>query len=568
MAAEPPHPASDRTTLLLPIIHRDATIQTETADQTEVAPDSGSSPTAPKNAAAHYPDQSLGSYAGEGWRAYMQVWREHHRDPANAEIRRFLGLPLSGSPGWSAKRSRSAPSWLNWKPGTYAQIDTPHFVIYSQADKDDSVTVADDLERCYWGWTQMFFPLWEGSPQVTGVMAGAAPDDSIVDHLKSNRGRITIRRKMKVILFRDVSGYAAALARDVPGIERSTGFYSDARKAMCVYAAENDDAATRRHELVHQLFREATRSGLGRSMPGEARDFWLVEGIAGYFESLSIHGNQATVGGWDSPRLQFARYRVLVGGDQMPPDELRTDGRLAAQRRDDIARWYAHAIAETHRMLDGGNLADRLAVYHQLAELYRIDSPLDDTPIETDQVPAARKLSEFLAINDATLIDNPSNRQIQSLCFAGCQVTETGLASIDPQPDLTWLDLARLPVGNEAVLRLAPNPARLEQLTLEATQVDNQIATWLSQAVNLRELDLSWTDCGDPVLDAIQPAAKISVLWMTGTAITDESIDTIAAKTQLSNIDVQRTGVSETGLNRIRQSTDAKINPLELRPQP
>lgn len=500
-----------------------------------------------------------------GWRSMMELWRAHHGDPDNAAIRRFLGLPLDGETDFSAKRSRTAPSWLGWKPGEYAEIDTPHFVIYSHADRAATQAVATDIERCYWAWTQFFFPLWEAAPQVTLALADRADGVSIAEHLGQRRSRLSLRRKLRVVLFRDADQYARTLSVDVPGIERSTGFYSDTRKTMCLYAGDVDDAATRRHELVHQLFREATRSKLGRAMPGEASEFWLVEGIAGYFESLFIDGDHAIVGGWDSPRLQFARYRTLVGGDTMSIDQLRADGRLAAQERDDLARWYAHAIAHTHRLIDGGEPDDRVWVYRRLAELYKIDCDLPTTGDPDDSV---QSMTSFLAIDDQGLIDNPSRRPLQSLCLANCEVTETGLQSIGPQPTLIWLDLARLPIGDDAVKSLVVAPERMEQLTLEATHVTPAIASLIGRMPSLYELDVSWTLADDSVVDAIVSQEKMSVLWMTGTKIGDGSVAKIKAMPRLESVDVQRTAITPTGIEKLKQNTSVAVNPLELRTSP
>ncbi|TWU49537.1 leucine-rich repeat domain-containing protein [Rubripirellula reticaptiva] len=513
--------------------------------------------------AVQHPAEALGDSQNAGWNAYLRVWQSHHADPSATPIRRMLGLPLGDAPTWSAKRSRSAPTWLGWRPGTYAEVETPHFVIYSQAGKSDSAAVAKDLERCYWAWTQMFFPIWEASDQVTVMLKQLKPDQSVASYLDEHPSRLSTKRKLRIVLFRDASEYARVLSRDVPGIERSTGFYSDVRKTMFLYASENDDAATRRHELVHQLFREATRSGLGRSMPGEQSGFWLVEGIAGYFESLFVGDTFATVGGWDSPRLQFGRYRTLVGGDQMSIDELQIDGRLAAQKRGDIARWYAHAITQTHRLMDDGNASDRIWVYQQLANLYDVKAKLPDA--KSPNPSGDENTRAFLAIDDETLIDNAPVRSLESLCLAGCQVTEKGIASIGVQPELTWLDLARLPIGNDAVRGIAASPRKIEQLTLEATQVDSDLTDWIGNAVNLRELDLSWTRTDDRVIAAIEPAKKLSVLWMTGTQITDESIPQISAMQELKSVDVQRTNVTASGIESLRKATSADINPLELR---
>ncbi len=547
--------AADRTVMLLPV-GTDVTPKLVAADQT--LPN------------AMFPDDA-------GWRAMMDLWRAHHAGPDNADIRRFLGLPLVGDFELKAKRSRTAPSWLGWKAGEYAEVDTPHFTIYSHADRAATEIVAKDIERCYWAWTQFFFPLWEAAPQVTLALADRDEGVSIVDQLSQTKSRISLRRKLRVVLFRDAEQYAKTLSKDVPGIERSTGFYSDARKTMCLYVGDVDDAATRRHELVHQLFREATRSRLGRGMPGEATEFWLVEGIAGYFESLFINGdqaidgdqaivaNQAVVGGWDSPRLQFARYRSLVGGDVMLIGELQQDGRLAAQKRDDLARWYAHAIAQTHRLADSEAMNDRIWLFRRLAALYKIDA---DLPEATEPEDTAQAMTSFLVIDDKHVIDHPTVRPIESLCLAGCEVTDLAVKSIGPQPTLNWLDLSRLPVGDDAVASLIVAPEKMEQLSLEASKVTEKIARLIGRMTALNELDLSWTAADDSVVDAITSGDDMTVLWMTGTRITDDSIAKIKSMPKLESVDLQRTGVTATAIETLKQNTSATVNPLELRTSP
>jgi len=513
--------------------------------------------------AGQFPDEAFGESASGGWRAYLRVWKAHHRDPGNEAIRRFLGLPLSPAGEAQPRRGRSAPRWLPWRLGDYLQIDTPHLTVFSHADADATREVATDLERCYWIWTQMFFPLWEGGAQVETLLRGVDENVDIVAYLESQASRITVRRKLRVVLFRDANEYRQTLGAFVPGVERSTGYYSDDRETIFLYVGQGYDVATRRHEMVHQLFREATRSSLGRERPGEQTNFWLIEGIAGYFESLRISGGLATVGGWDAPRLQFARYRMLVGGDTMPFDELAADGRQAAQQRPDIARWYAHAITQTHHLLDRGDVSSRRWIYHQLARMYKIkDGPAAvDQPLDLD-----RGLKPFLVVDDVHLRHNKIEHALKQLCLAGCEVSPKGLATIPEMTDLQWLDLSRLPVDTEDLRRLVPVPTSLQQLSLEATRIDPSVATWLAAAHSLQELDLSWTQIGDETLQAIAAGKNLEVLWLTGTQVTDHSIDKIGSLAGLQSVDLQRTQVTQSGLDRLKQlRPDLEIDPLQLR---
>ncbi|KAA1261789.1 hypothetical protein LF1_43490 [Rubripirellula obstinata] len=517
-----------------------------------------------------YPDASL------GWKHYLRLWKDLQKDPANESLRRYLGFATSKTPASKTpssktptsktndqdvriRRGRSAPAWLAWKPGSYRQVETSHFTIYSRADRQVSTNVARSLEQCYWVWTQMFFPLWEAAPQVSGHLERLKADQSLDSFLQLSSKRITIRRRLTVVLFSDAQQYVDALGKDNPGISQSTGFYSDNRRTTFLIG-QPLDLPTLRHELVHQLFREATRSGLDEQ---SERDFWLVEGIAGYFESFSGQADgSVTLGGWDSPRLQFARYRVLANRDTMPIEELRRDGRLSAQSRTDLPRWYAHAIARTHQLLDGGNSESRKWIYQKLAELYKIDAGLG---VPNNTIPIDKPLTNFLKVSDADLKSNPPTRSLTKLCLTRCDLTSAGLATLPVSDRLNWLDLSYVPIKNSDVARLLPQPQSLQQLSLEATGVDDEMSDWLRRAKALREVDLSWTQTGDQVIESLSNAKSISTLWMTGSKVSDASVDAISQMRNLNSVDLQRTDVSESGLSRLQAARNSlTVNPLQL----
>jgi hypothetical protein len=290
---------------------------------------------------------------------------------------------------------------------------------------------------------------------------------------------------------------------------------------------------------------------LGRDKPGEKSGFWIVEGIAGYFESLRIGKAIATVGGWDSPRLQFARYRVLVHNDMMPIRELRADGRQDAQARQDIARWYAHAIAQTHHLLDSGDTKQRIAIYQLLNQRYATGAKIAGGEINPG---VEQRLRQFLAIDDKLIKANPISYPLTQLCLAGCEVSEKGLDQIPASPAMRWLDLSRQPVGNAAVERLVPNPSSLRQLTLEQTKIDHGLKDWLGKATELRELDLSHTPVDDAVMKAAASAKNLEVLWITGTKVSDQSSDVIAGLSELQMVNVQQSAMTQAGLSRLKKN--------------
>lgn len=501
----------------------------------------------------------------EGWANYERLWNEFAANPNDSALRRYLGLPIGAAASQpvvaKSSRGRSAPRWLGWRSGSYRQVETPHLQIFSHADEQTTLEVAADLERVYWVWTQVFFPLWEGRNQVALHLADVSPGQSLADHLAASNSRLATRQKLRIVLLKDAADYARTLGGDLPGIAQSTGFYSDDRRTSFFYPSDSADAvASRRHELVHQLFREATPSPTSGVSPGMREGFWLVEGIAGYFESLHFDGHTATLGGWDSPRLQFARYRVFSMREVVAFEELRGDGRASVQRRADLARFYAFAIAYTHGCLDGDAPSVRRWIYQRLAELYQIDL---EVPEAIPPQQPERALVQFLRVTDQTLLRNPPRRVLTEVCLAGSEVTPVGLAALPPSDQLTWLDVSRLPVGGDDIKRLVSRPQSLRQLSLEATRVDDALAPWLSLANKLTELDLSATACSDATVDALADHQELRTLWLMGSQVTDACIATLLKLPSIESIDVQRTGVSSRGLATLKAERPAwRINPL------
>ena len=202
-------------------------------------------------------------------------------------------------------------------------------------------------------------------------------------------------------------------------------------------------------------------------------------------------------------------------------------------------------------------------MYQLLNREYAIKTGLSGGGIAPE---AEQRLRRFLAISDRDLTANPIEHSINELCLAGCEVSAARLAAIPPCPEMRWLDLARLPVQNADIQRLVPNPASLEQLTLEATKASSSLKSWLSKAKNLTELDLSFTPMDDSVVPAIMTADQLQVLWLTGTQVSDVSIAEFAKLDNLKSIDLQRTKVTSGGIRKLKTlRPDLNINPIELR---
>lgn len=532
------------------------------------------SATAPPALSADSPAHALvavppGSAADDRlWSEYLQVWREHARNPADAKVRQQLGLPeqlpvrTSVGDGQALARTVAKSLRIDWVGPQ--SIETEHFIVLADVPNEVAVQVAIELEQFYAVWTQLFFPLWKDRQRwnQAGIRTPSRPAQT----------RAVAVNKMRVVVLRDRNQYQMALKSEGPQIGQSTGYYSgslrmtfllDSARGDQSAAALDESRATRFHELTHQLLAEATDTKL-KTMPGERSGFWLAEGIACYMESTMIDHGVATVGGWESSRLQFARHRALSLGETTSIDVMRTFGRVQFQRHVDLSSIYALTAAESHRIIDQNDGDGLNEMISQLAKLYQIRRPANHSQGQQQNETAETDLITYLTLNDQSLTPLVRDDLI-NLCLARCNLSPAALGRISPQRNLVWLDLTALKVSVDDVMRLCPQVAALKQLSLEATLIDDSIANWLAEAGAIEELDLSWTGIGDSTLSAISADASPQTLWLTGSRISDASIDRIAAWRSLRRVDLQRTEVTDAGRTRLaRLRPDLKIDPLKL----
>jgi hypothetical protein len=201
-----------------------------------------------------------------------------------------------------------------------------------------------------------------------------------------------------------------------------------------------------------------------------------------------------------------------------------------------------------------------------LASLYAVPAPdLDSAPETLPLEEASAAMRSCLRLDDTRLTPLDPAIPLRQLCLARTEVTPRGLAKLGEQTELRWLDLSHLPVGNDAVQQLAPQPQTLRQLSLEATAVDDGLADWLAQAEQLTELDLSLTTVTDRGLQRLAPGLPLETLWLTGSRVGNATLEQARGWDALEAIDVQRTAVERSAVDRLRQlRPNLQVNPLQL----
>lgn len=537
-------------------------------------------PDFPIHTAGVLPTEAIGidanSTGGDrSWHRYMEIWKSDLTDIA---IRRWLGLPVQDEVQVTTRRGRVSPRFLPWRPGSFVVLQTPHFEIMSRADSAESERIARDVERLYWVWTQMYFPFWSQRDQVAVTMNEWDPEElTIVEYLSRKAGqRLSSRGRHRIVLLPDAKTYQLTISNPQiaagvsANVVASEGFYSDKLATSFFYPQES--LASLAHEITHQLFEEATDRSRRFETTANTQDFWLIEGIAGHFESFHAGLTLASVGGWQSDRLQFVRYQTLIAQQPVTGLQDLRGNRVSIQKRNDLPRWYSQSILQTHFAMDSFSADStraefRASLLRQLAEVYRVD--ISDFPVLQSATKewADESMHRFLMVNDQIINTNPPNSNTLSLCLAGCEVTDAGWKRIPVLPRVQWFDASRTPLSSAQALRILADSQSMEQLSFEATKIDGKIMKVITNQPKLRELDLSWTEIEDAMVGELRQCPLIETLWLTGTQVTDESIAALAGLAKLKTVDVQRTQITEPGLNRLRKAMPhLEINPLQLAP--
>jgi hypothetical protein len=235
------------------------------------------------------------------------------------------------------------------------QIATEHFEISTNHSLEAGVALGEQLERLYTVWRQVFAGFITPQPQLARIFAGRE---------KLRRSP----RRHQVVYFRDKEEYRQALGPAVGAeIGITSGIYLGNERRAYFFVQEPSqgeafDDGTLNHEATHQLFNEIrpTASDVGRR-----GNFWAIEGVACYMESLETHAGYYTVGGADAVRLRDAQYRYFQSQFYVPLAELCTYGMLRLQQDREIAKLYSQSAGLAHFMMhaESGKYRDRLEQY-------------------------------------------------------------------------------------------------------------------------------------------------------------------------------------------------------------
>ena len=232
-------------------------------------------------------------------------------------------------------------------------VEAEHYAIRTNHSIEAAVAVGEKLERLHRLWRQLFIRYYGSQADLAAMFegrGGAASDAG---------------PKLRVVLFRDRELYNNSLRPMMPNIGLSSGVYVEQTSRAYFFVGEESDDRTLYHEATHQLFHESRPVAAD---VGAQSNFWIVEGIAMFMESLRQEDGFYVLGGFDDERVNAARHRLLRDDFYVPLGDLVDCGMSMLQNDPRIAMLYSQSAGLANFMIfyDGGRYRDAL-VYYLLA---------------------------------------------------------------------------------------------------------------------------------------------------------------------------------------------------------
>jgi hypothetical protein len=275
------------------------------------------------------------------------VWSEKFGWLPKANVRRYEDGQRYSEGKWITA-AEDAQRHADIKSGWI--VETEHYSIRTNHSIEAGVALGSKLEDLYHLWEQMFIRYFASESDVIELFDGRA---------RIQRG---MPIQLKVVCFRDHDEYVRSLQAIMPMVGISVGAYFDTVRTAYFFADGGSDDRTIYHEATHQLFHESRKVSPN---VGRKSNFWIIEGIAMYMESLKKENGFYELGGFDDQRMVAARYRLLHDHFYLPLEQLTGYGMEKLQNDPKIATLYSQSAGLTYFLLfyDHDRYRDDLVSY-------------------------------------------------------------------------------------------------------------------------------------------------------------------------------------------------------------
>ncbi len=222
------------------------------------------------------------------------------------------------------------------------RIETEHYALTTDVSLEEGVKLSRRLERLYGVWQQVF-PTY------------AMSETELANLFKNPTGPRRSRKQHSVVYFRNREEYDQWFVVE-PHIAMTLGIYRFDKKGAFFFAGEGEETNVIEHEATHQLFWETRPVAPD---VGAKNNFWAVEAVAVYMESLTAGDGYLTLGGLRAGRVPAA-YQGLVKDDfYVPLAELTAMGMKTLQRDSPLQKIYSESAGLAWFQMSGRNGAYR-----------------------------------------------------------------------------------------------------------------------------------------------------------------------------------------------------------------
>lgn len=304
-------------------------------------------------------DEWTTQYAAQQKKA-GKVWHEQFGWLLAKHVPRYLAGERLYQGRWiTAEKEETIRS--NFENGW--EIKTEHFFIKTNHSQEQGAHLAASVEVFHRYFMREFSACFQTPAQ---------QDKLFKEGAQSRSGNL-----YEIDYYRLRTEFVQHLIKLCPNAGEINGIYMPSKRKAYFYHNPElaDDAAleTLYHEVTHQLLSESS----SQTIPvGHERDFWVVEGIACYFESFRVgEDGKISVGDANHPRIQAARDQVVVTQDFEPLARFTAHGMLPFQQGGlpVLQRRYAQATGLAHFFMNYQDGRYRDGFIEYLAQLYSPD---------------------------------------------------------------------------------------------------------------------------------------------------------------------------------------------------
>lgn len=325
------------------------------------------------------------SYAGE----WVTAFEKQMRQKGNIEHQQFGWIPQASVTKYEAGQRPWNNSWIGADTEAERRRDfrnaweirSEHFLVKTNVSLEAGLSLSRNLE-IFHEWLYENFAAFFDTPKALKERFDKAVSSS----------RKT-QAPMEVHFFSTRQEYERRLEGKLPPNLVTEGVYWNDDETSYFFANDGQASlSTLFHEATHQILDLATRQERRIAAGARARrqnrpatdgfgvcqnsNFWIVEGIASYFESFEIHDGTISVGNPNFVRFETARHRMLDPQKHfyLPARKFCEMGKDAFQVHPNLGQLYTQAAGFTHFLMhyeDGLYRDDLIAL---LSAVYRPDA--------------------------------------------------------------------------------------------------------------------------------------------------------------------------------------------------